>query len=105
MRRKKGTTMPTNKHPENQGREEKVQELLSILGELYQRVGYQHAAPANARMTGPDYRFMGYRPYSAQNMPSGRPNFVPVAPGSVPLTRGYFPGQPELMTVPRVPGY
>src|SRR5688572_33372578 len=104
MRRKKGTqTMATSKHPENQNdRETKVQELLSILGELYQRVGYQHAAPANARLTGPDYQFMGYRPYTMQSMPR---RMDVVAPGAMPLARGYFPGQPELMGAPRMPGF
>ena len=90
-----------NKHPENpeSDRDSKVQELLSILGELYQRVGYQHAAPSNARLTGPDYRFMGYRPYTMESMPR------PVAPGTMPLARAYFPGQPELMGAPRMPGF
>src|SRR5688572_12385684 len=101
MRRKKGTPpMATSKHPENQNdRDSKVQELLSILGELYQRVGYQHAAPANARLTGPDYRFMGYRPYTMENVSR------PVAPGTMPLARAYFAGQPELMGAPRMPGF
>jgi ABC-type hemin transport system substrate-binding protein len=98
MKRKKGTTtMATSKHPENQNdRDTKVQELLSILGELYQRVGYQHAAPANARLTGPDYRFMGYRPYTTEALRAA----VPQVP--VPMARGFFPGQPEAMTTPRV---
>lgn len=97
--RKKGKTAMVNKHPENpeSDRDSKVQELLSILGELYQRVGYQHAAPANARLTGPDYRFMGYRPYTMESMPR--------AAATMPLARAYFPGQAELMGAPRMPGY
>ena len=104
MSRKKGKTAMANKHPENSesDRDTKVQELLSILGELYQRVGYQHAAPTNARLTGPDYQFMGYRPYTMQSMPR---RMDVVAPVPMPLASGYFPGQPELMGAPRMPGF
>ena len=96
--------MATNKHPEETGRDGKVQEILSILGELYQRVGYQHAAPANVRLTGPDYRFMGYRPYSMDAVQRPPADYVPMGPGPVPL-RAFFPGQPETVNTLRVPGF
>jgi hypothetical protein len=100
----------TNKHPENRepgrdDRDEKVRELLSILGELYQRVGFQHASPANVRLTGSDFRFMGYRPYSMEAMAPPRPAFVQVPGGPVPMNRAYFPTPAELMTAMRPPGF
>lgn len=44
-------------------REEKIEEILAILGDLFQRFGMHQAAPANVAMATPDYKFVGYRPY------------------------------------------
>lgn len=49
-------------------REEKIQEILEILGDLYQRVGYHQASPANLGLSQPDFRYVGYQPYPTQSV-------------------------------------
>ncbi|MBI2932887.1 MAG: hypothetical protein HYY16_14675 [Planctomycetes bacterium] len=51
------------------GRDEKVEEILAILGELYQRFGVNQAGAVAATA---DYKFVGYRPYQAAD-PHGWP--------------------------------
>ena len=53
------------------GREEKIEEILAILGDLYHRFGLHQSAPTNIGMATPDYKFVGYRPYAqGQTMPT-----------------------------------
>jgi hypothetical protein len=54
-------------------REEKVEEIQAILGELFQRYGFHQAAPGQASLTVPDYRFVGYVPYPVDVMPPPLP--------------------------------
>lgn len=51
-------------------REEKIEEIRAILGDLYQRFAYHQAAPVNAAVANGDYKFVGYRPYTTPELAS-----------------------------------
>lgn len=77
--------MPSTKTPDtrpNATREEKVEEILAILGELHQRFGIHQAGPTSNGVASPEYRFVGYRPYSMPNGNGVRQNGMqfPVTP-------------------------
>lgn len=77
---------------ENRGpsREEKIEEIRAILGDLYQRFAYHQAAPVNAAVASADYKFVGYRPYTTPELASwARPNS--------PTAWTPFVGRPEVV--------
>jgi hypothetical protein len=60
-------TTPKVIETKSQSRDEKIEEILSILGELYQRFGANPMA-VSAGVAVPDYKFVGYQPYLTAEM-------------------------------------
>ncbi|MBI4563093.1 MAG: hypothetical protein HY716_00160 [Planctomycetes bacterium] len=89
----------TTTESRTQGRQEKIEEILAVLGELYQRLGYQHASPG-AELMPPQYQFMGYRPYAAQEMvnPGAGREFGPGLAPRNPWLQSFAPGAPEVFS-------
>lgn len=75
-------------------RDEKMQELLAILGDLYQRVGYHQAAPAS--LGGHDHKFVGYQPYPTPELQQYARDFSGLNPWMNPWLGQ--PIHPELLS-------
>lgn len=70
-------------------REEKIEEILAILGELYQRFGtLPHSAAAGA--AAPEYRYVGYRPYSTPELQTWVRGQMEPPQYGVPMTADYL---------------
>ena len=60
--------MTQKKETKGMSREEKIEEIRAILGDLYQRFAYHQAAPVNAAASNPEFKFVGYRPYTTPEL-------------------------------------
>jgi hypothetical protein len=76
-------------------REEKIEEIRAILGDLYQRFAYHQAAPVNAAVANAEYKFVGYRPYTTPELASWARQ-TPPNPAGV-AWNPYVVGRPEVI--------
>lgn len=81
-------------------RDEKVQELLAILGDLYQRVGYHQAAPTSLAGQVRDHKFVGYQPYPTAELQQYARDFSGVNPWMGPWMAQPVAVRPEPFSGP-----